>query len=374
MTGSTISTKLLICPGDTIRETIDTIGMTQRELAERLNYPTNKLNQLIQGEVSLTREMAAKLEHVLGIPATTWLELERFYQADKLAIEEAERLYQQLEWLDHFPLSKMKKLGIIRTARKGIGQVEELLSFFQVASREAWNAIYIAEKVSVAFKISLAQTRNPHALAVWLKQGEYQAAQLTLADYDEQQFRACLQHAREIAHQQPDDFLEQLQTLGASCGVAIVYTPALPRAPVSGATRWLKKRRHPLIQLSDRYKTADHFWFAFFHEAVHILHHGKTEIFLEGVPEIEQNEAKEKEANTKAERYLLGDFPLQQYAGQLREWRTVEIQALAAEYGLHPGILVAQLQRVGSVDKGHLNKWKVKIRFENSYHPPPNAI
>ena len=82
---------LLTCPGDTIQETIDTIGMPQRELTERLGYPTNKLNQLIKGDVSLTHDMAGKLENVLGIPAGTWLELERMCQEEKLAIEQAHR-------------------------------------------------------------------------------------------------------------------------------------------------------------------------------------------------------------------------------------------------------------------------------------------
>ena len=142
MTTRATEKALLTCPGDTIQETIDTIGMTQRELAERLGYPFNKLNQLIKGEVSLTPEMAVKLEHVLGIPVRTWLELERMYQEDKLAIDEQERLAEQFDWLSQFPLSALKKWGIIGKGRKNISQVEDLLSFFQVASKEEWERIW----------------------------------------------------------------------------------------------------------------------------------------------------------------------------------------------------------------------------------------
>ncbi|MCB9295997.1 MAG: helix-turn-helix domain-containing protein [Lewinellaceae bacterium] len=363
MTTRATEKALLTCPGDTIQETIDAIGMTQRELAERLGYPFNKLNQLIKGEVSLTPEMAVKLEHVLGIPVRTWLELERMYQEDKLAIDEQERLAEQFDWLSQFPLSALKKWGIIGKGRKNISQVEDLLSFFQVASKEEWERIYKDAKISVAFKISLAHTQNPYSLSVWLRLGEKQAEKLELSPFDEKLFKGCLEDAREMAYRQPDDYLQALQALCASCGAALVYTPLLPNAPVNGATRWLKKRTHPLLQLSDRYKTADHFWFAFFHEAAHILKHGKTEIFLDGVKGVEQDEEKEAEANRIALKYLLGDFPLKKYANKTRPWSEAELVNLAKEYRIHPGILAAQLQRVGSLPNKNLNGLKVKVMF-----------
>jgi len=61
--------------------------------------------------------------------------------------------------------------------------------------------------------------------------------------------------------------------------VAIVFVPELPKLRVSDATRWLASNK-ALIQLSLRYKTDDHLWFTFFHDAGHILLHGKREMFL----------------------------------------------------------------------------------------------
>jgi len=358
-----IQKDLLVCPGDTIQETIDVLGMSQRELAERLGYPTNKLNQLIKGDVGLSPEMAAKLEHVLGISARTWLELERMYQEEKLALAEKERMENQKAWLDQFPIAAMRKLGILSGGRKGSHHVEELLRFFQVASYKEWKRIYLDEEIAIAFKISLAQASNPYALSVWLKQGEWQAQKLELAEYDATKFKQCLKTAQILAYKQPKDFQEQLQQLCAHCGVALVYTPMLPKAPVNGSTRWLKRRRYPLLQLSDRYKTADFFWFAFFHEAAHILKHGKTEVFLDGVKGVAQNEQKEKEADQFALKMLLRGFPLQTYSRHAKLWSQAEIMKFSDRYEVHPGILVAQLQRVGSLSKKNLNGLKVKIKF-----------
>jgi hypothetical protein len=53
----------------------------------------------------------------------------------------------------------------------------------------------------------------------------------------------------------------------------VVFVPELPRTGTWGATRWLGDRA--AIQLSLRYKSNDHLWFTFFHEAGHILKHGR---------------------------------------------------------------------------------------------------
>jgi len=78
---------LLSCPGDTIQEHIDAIGMSQAELAERLGRSVPKLNELIKGKAPITKDTATKLEYVLGIPAGFWLNLESNYQVELLEIE-----------------------------------------------------------------------------------------------------------------------------------------------------------------------------------------------------------------------------------------------------------------------------------------------
>lgn len=71
-----------------------------------------------------------------------------------------------------------------------------------------------------------------------------------------------------------------MQSICAQAGVAVVFVDELPHLRTSGATRWLSSNK-ALIQLSLLYKTDDHLWFTFFHEAGHILLHGKKDVFLE---------------------------------------------------------------------------------------------
>lgn len=358
-----LNTALLVCPGDTIQDELDELGMSQRELSERMGYPANKLNQLIKGETSLTRDTAAKLEKVLGIPASTWLNLEARYQEEKLAIEEEIRLNEVTDWLKGFPIKKMVDLNLLSSGSP-VATVTDLLSFFRVASPREWQDIYLNEKVSVAFKLSLAKAPDPKPLTVWLRYGEIQASNLQVEEYAKLDFQKALEESRKIAYLQPSDFLAQVQRICANAGVALVYTPSFSRAMVSGATRWINGRRTPLIQLSDRYGTADHFWFAFYHEAAHVLKHGKTAVFLEGVEGLDQPIQQEEEANAFALNILLNGFPLSSFKTECNHpWSKQQIIELAKKYKINPGVLVAQLQRIGSLAKKNLNGLKVKIKF-----------
>ncbi len=93
-------------------------------------------------------------------------------------------------------------------------------------------------------------------------------------------FQDILQQIRGLTRETPEVFVPELKNLCASAGVAVVFVPELPKTGVYGATKWLAHMA--VIQLSLRYKSNDHLWFAFLHEAGHILKHGRKEIFIKG--------------------------------------------------------------------------------------------
>ncbi len=83
---------LLSCPGDTIQEILDEKGMSQRELADRLGRSIPEVNELIKGKAPITKDTAIRLERVLGISASFWLNLEQRYQEEILEIQKMESL------------------------------------------------------------------------------------------------------------------------------------------------------------------------------------------------------------------------------------------------------------------------------------------
>lgn len=369
MTDLALQKSLLTCPGDTIQEHIDAIGMSQAELAERLGRSIPKLNELIKGKAPITKETATKLEYVLGVPASFWLNLERQYQDELLEIEQMEELEQWKEWVSGFPLLAMKKLGLIPDTRDKAEIAGSLLKFFRVASPVQWSDIYVGS--SLAFKIELRHTAEPQAISVWLRLGELQAEHLQVSAFDKKALRNQLDAFKEIAFTHPADWLEQLQALCASCGVALVYTPGIAKAPIYGATRWIKGNSMPLIQITDRQKDYNAFWFTFYHELAHILYHGKKDIFIEGLDSISPDQEKEEEANAFGSRMLLSDKERNELFEYISYDKELVLQ-LSQKFRKHPGIIVAQIQRVHQhlYKDISLNSLKAKVIFEEPVNIP----
>ncbi|MGB1206472.1 MAG: HigA family addiction module antitoxin [Chitinophagales bacterium] len=352
----------LICPGETIQETIEEIGMPQIELAERMGRSFPKINELIQGKAPITKDVAFKLEFVLGIDADFWLNLEQDYQKELAELRKMEFNEECVAWLTGFPLALMKKLGLLPDTRNKPKLAEALLKFFSVASPTQWETIY--QKKSIAFKIALQHTVEAKPVSVWLRIGELQATKLTLATFDKKQFRKRLVEAQEIAFLHPEDWQAKLQNLCAECGVALIYTPSIPKAPIYGATRWIKKNSIPLLQITDHRKDNNTFWFTFFHECGHILLHGKKDIYLEGLTSIEQNEKKEAEADNFAAKKLIKDSQMNEML-KCDAFDEKKIHYFSKKFRIHPNIIVGQLkrkERIAYNDK-NFQHLKAKIKF-----------
>jgi len=73
----------LVLPGEVLKEHLEHAGLTQAELAERASLPARTIDGIIDGELSITTDIAKRLENVLNRLAYFWLNLEEQCQADK---------------------------------------------------------------------------------------------------------------------------------------------------------------------------------------------------------------------------------------------------------------------------------------------------
>ena len=73
-------------------EEIEVRGISQKELAKRMQRPVNAINEIINGKKSVTAETALQLETVMPeIPARFWLNLETDYQLTKALVKRREQ-------------------------------------------------------------------------------------------------------------------------------------------------------------------------------------------------------------------------------------------------------------------------------------------
>ena len=72
-----------VTPGEIFLDVLEQRGISQAQMARRLNVDVNTLNRFMRGETTLTYDMALKLEQTLGVPASLWLNTETNYRLCK---------------------------------------------------------------------------------------------------------------------------------------------------------------------------------------------------------------------------------------------------------------------------------------------------
>jgi len=72
-------------PGEGIKEELKSRGISQKEFAKTIGMQPSHLNELIKGKLTITENLAMKLESALGIPANYWLTLQANYDYDLAA-------------------------------------------------------------------------------------------------------------------------------------------------------------------------------------------------------------------------------------------------------------------------------------------------
>lgn len=355
---ATFSPDWISTPGDTILDLLEERGWKQAEFAERIGFTTKHVSQLINGKSAITENAAIRLERVLGSSARFWMNRESQYREALAREAELDALENDVEWLKEIPVTHMVKCEWMAKCKSKAEQVSESLKFFGVASVDAWRNQYAAPLA--AFRASEKFDKQPGAVAAWLRHGERCAEEIRTAPFDKAKFKAALEALRPLTNEtDPNVFIPALMEACAAVGVAVVFAPAPTGCPASGATKWIAADK-ALLMLSLRHKTNDHLWFSFFHEAGHLLLHGKKMLFIETK---ELGGKQEEEANLFAANMLI---PKQHEERLMLLGHTAtSIRAFAKELGIAPGIVLGRMQNEGLIPwPTKLNNLKIRYQWQ----------
>jgi len=343
-------------PGATIEAALRERGLTVQDLSGALGLPEANVASLIAGEAPITVSVAHILAGTIGGSPEFWLVREAQY-LDDLAYVEADR------WSGSFPVDQMVSFGWIQEPANWHERIDAIFEFFGVETVAGWAGDYATSLDVAHFRRSPAFEIDTPATTAWFRACERQAdegrAVSSRTSFDAAEFAASLQIIRSLTRvRDPRVFLPELARLCANAGVDLVVVRAPVGCPVSGCSRVYGGR--PLIQLSARFLSDDHFWFTFFHEAAHVLLHGLQVPFVD-VLEDEAGDPFEAEANEFATELLV--------AGALdtaQPLRAREVIRLAHSIGVSSGVLVGQLQYRGMLRRDHLNGLKRRYRWDGA--------
>src|SRR5438309_4301440 len=113
-------------PGDTIRDILQEQNISLVEFAGRLDLSVPLTENLVEGRVPLTLQIARQLTSVCGASVEFWMRRDFEYQ-EGLAQQET----RSREWLRELPVKEMIQFGWLQAPTPG-EELEASLHFFDV--------------------------------------------------------------------------------------------------------------------------------------------------------------------------------------------------------------------------------------------------
>ncbi len=352
----------LVHPGEILEEHLSCRSMTKTELARRSGLSVKHISQIINCKASISPETAILFEKVLDVAADIWTNLQTLYDLRLARQNERRRLAADSEWARDFPIAALVKRGHIAQTRDVADRVASLLRFFGVPRVEIWEEQYKDKRLAVSYRQSSAFRSSKESVAAWLRVGELMAENISTQRYDRGSFRESLRQIRTLTRENPDVFEPRMRELCQASGVALIFVSELPKTRLFGATRWLTSDK-VLIMQSLRRKSDDYFWFTFFHEAGHILLHGKKDVYIDE-KDMGTNE-KEEEANRFASNALIPEATYRAFLRRKRFYKE-DVIAFAEQMEIAPGIVVGRLQHGGHIPHSWHNDLKRTFELTES--------
>ncbi len=351
-----------IHPGYILEEHLEARQMSQAEFAQRCDRSPKLISDIIAGQAAIDQNTALRFQETLGMDARIWLGIEDDYRRYLEREAETRRMEEAVEWARRFPINELVKRGYIERPASNKDRAPTLLSFFGVASVEAWRGQYV--NPSVAYRHSPSFDSDDHALATWLRLGEIMAERAERAEcppYDRENFVVALTRIRQLTAKSLTERMREARIQCFQSGVVLVVIKPLPKTSLSGVSRLLPSGR-ALIQLSARHMSDDQLWFSLFHEAAHILLHDQAGIFVHASKGDTKITKFDDEADEWASNFLIPQDAWRDFSASLN-FGPNYIKRFAEAQGIAPGIVVGRLQHEGKLAWGsRLNRLKARIR------------
>lgn len=342
-------------PGEFIRDELEARGWTQGDLAQIMGRPVQVVNEIVAGKKQITPDTAVGLAKAFGDDdALYWMNLENMYRLAQTkpaddAVGRRAKLYSL------FPVRELTKRKWIEPSDNPDVLEHRVCGFYGIKS--------LGEKPQLAWAAKAVDDEHSRPLQLaWLYRSYNLAKAAPATAYSEAKLRAALPKLRALLVA-PEE-IRQVPKILADAGVRFVVVEFLPNSKIDGAAFWIDGA--PVIAMSIRYDRLNNFWFVLRHEIEHVLNEDGQVLDVELTESVQRKDAvsaEETRANNAAAEFLVPRSELDSFITRVRPlYSEQRILLFAKRIGVHPGLVVGQLQFRDEVPYTHFHKYLVKVR------------
>jgi HTH-type transcriptional regulator/antitoxin HigA len=349
-------------PGEFIKEELEARGWSQIDLAEILGRAPHDVSQIITGKRSITPLTAKVLADAFGTSAELWLNLESAYQLDRVkdaddAVAQRAKLYEKM------PIREMVRRCWIEYSEDVEVLKRRALTFLEMKSIEDEPTF-----LSHAARKSTAYETATAAQLAWLHRAKKLVSPPPARKFTDRSFNEGLVRLKALIANAED--IRRVPQVLSEMGIRFLVLEPLPGTKVDGVCFWLTKQS-PVIVLSLRYDRIDWFWHTLLHELAHVRNRDglneavtiDTDLVGDESQSFKGKLDSEKRADEFATQFSVPDKQLEHFIARVRPlYSQKKIQGFATRVGVHPGIVVGQLQYRKEISYGHSRRMLLKVR------------
>jgi HTH-type transcriptional regulator/antitoxin HigA len=334
-------------PGVLLESMINERGVSQRDLASKIDVAYSLLNGIIKGNRNINVSIAMSLESAGFEDAIFWLisqsnfDIEQAKQ-DVSVVKKNQYIkdWDKIEANGVVPLSYLIKQNIgIETSE----DVNELYNLYSVKKYDdlvtrvnSFNPTY--------FRKSSKFSESKNNIVAWSLVAKYKAKKQSCGKFKRSKEKELIANLKELFFYNESNLISRTKEILNSYGIKFLVLGRPPQTPVDGKSFMCGE--NPTIVLTLKYKRLDNFAFTLFHEIGHVFEHltnpDKPEYRLE---EFFINSSKtdivEFEANNYASNNLINPLVWNEFimTNEIDGFSDGVILEFSDKHKIHPGIV-----------------------------------
>lgn len=331
-------------PGVFLNDLLDERGLSQRELASRLDIANSLLSNILNGNRPININLAISLQAIDFKTADFWLTKQMTYELDKAQNDEEiiKRQESIKNWNDIeniVPVNYLKKHNLLQNDY--LNNLKELFNVYNVSNIKDLK-VKVESYSFKNFRKSSKFTEDRNNVIAWSLLAEYKASKITVKPFDANCQEQLISELNSCFLKNKDT-LKKVKKILTSYGIKFFTLDRPSQTPVDGKSFMCGDS--PTIVLSLKYSRLDNFAFTLMHEIGHIFLHlikpkYHNQNFFVNAPNLE---IEEKEADNFAQNNLIPFNYWREFVLENYDFDDEVIDRFSKIVKVHPAIVFGRI-------------------------------